>query len=96
MQVFTTCGSESKKEFLLNRFKGLKAENIGDSRSCSFEHLIMKATGGQGVHLVLNSLADDKLQVALPHQTHITHRRALQEYKAASAVNRILNLDSLL
>lgn len=63
MQVFTTCGSQAKKDFLLSKFGGLKAENIGDSRSCSFENLIMQATQNQGVHLILNSLADDKLQV---------------------------------
>ena len=62
-QVFTTCGSESKKQFLLERFPKLGANNVGDSRSCSFEALVMSATDGQGVDLVLNSLADDKLQV---------------------------------
>lgn len=63
LQVFTTCGSASKRTFLLETFPGLKSENIGDSRSCSFENLVLKATEGRGVQLVLNSLADDKLQV---------------------------------
>lgn len=63
LQVFTTCGSAAKRDFLLARFPGLQAENIGDSRSCSFEALVMKATAGRGVQLILNSLADDKLQV---------------------------------
>lgn len=68
-QVFTTCGSAEKRQFLLNTFPGLKAENIGDSRSCSFEGVVMRATHGRGVHLILNSLADDKLQVDRPLMT---------------------------
>lgn len=66
LQVFVTCGSEAKKCFLLEAFPTLRPDHIGDSRSCSFEALVMRATGGKGVHLVLNSLADDKLQVRLP------------------------------
>jgi len=53
----------TKKQFLLDTFPMLKEANIGDSRSCSFEQLVLTATQGKGVHLVLNSLADDKLQV---------------------------------
>lgn len=61
--MFTTCGSAGKREFLLRTFPALPSENVGDSRSCSFESMVMKATQGKGVQLVLNSLADDKLQV---------------------------------
>ena len=63
VQVFTTCGSEAKRDFLLETFPSLKWGNIGDSRSTSFEGLISNATAGQGVDLVLNSLSDEKLQV---------------------------------
>ena len=65
-QVYTTCGSDSKREFLIRTFPALRPENIGDSRSCSFEALVMRGTQGRGVQLVLNSLADDKLQVGDP------------------------------
>ena len=63
VQVFATCGTPAKKAFLLEAFPGLKEENIGDSRSTSFEGVIRNRTQGRGVHLVLNSLSDDKLQV---------------------------------
>lgn len=36
-------------------------ENIGNSRDCSFEQMIMRRTKGRGVNFVLNSLSDDKL-----------------------------------
>jgi fatty acid synthase len=61
--VFATCGSPEKRTLLLERFGGaLPAAHIGDSRSCAFEALVMRATAGAGVHLLLNSLAGDKLQ----------------------------------
>ncbi len=66
-QVFVTCGTADKRAFLLEAFPGLRADHIGDSRSTSFEALVKRQTGGAGVHLALNSLADDKLQV-LPDQ----------------------------
>ncbi len=57
-----TCGSAGKRAFLLAAFPGLRGDHIGDSRSTSFEALVQERTGGAGVHLALNSLADDKLQ----------------------------------
>ena len=61
-QLFVTCGSAAKRAFLLEAFPALRADHIGDSRSTSFEVLIRRMTRGAGVHLALNSLADDKLQ----------------------------------
>jgi hypothetical protein len=61
-QVYTTCGTEAKRRALLARFPGLDPERIGDSRSCAFEALVRRGTGGRGADLVLNSLAGDKLQ----------------------------------
>lgn len=58
-----TCGTVAKRAFLLEAFPQLDDVHIGDSRSCSFEALIKRQTNGAGVHLALNSLADDKLQV---------------------------------
>lgn len=63
LQVFVTCGTVAKRAFLLEAFPQLDDAHIGDSRSCSFEALIKRQTNGAGVHLALNSLADDKLQV---------------------------------
>lgn len=39
--------------------------NIGNSRDCSFERMIMLRTGGRGVDYVLNSLSDEKLQASV-------------------------------
>ena len=47
----------------MERFPALREDHIGDSRSTSFEAVVMRATQGAGVHMVLNSLAGDKLQV---------------------------------
>lgn len=59
--VFTTVGTAEKRAFLRERFPALAPENVGDSRSCSFEQLVLRRTRGRGVDLVLNSLAGDKL-----------------------------------
>lgn len=40
-------------------------ENIGSSRDCSFEQMILIRTKGQGVDYVLNSLAEDKLAASV-------------------------------
>lgn len=61
-QVYTTCSTEAKRRALLARFPALSPGHIADSRSCAFEAAVLRGTGGRGVHLVLNSLAGDKLQ----------------------------------
>jgi fatty acid synthase len=61
-----TVGSEDKKEYLLKTFPQLHPEDIGDSRSTSFERMVMQQTGGRGVDYVFNSLDQDKLQVGQP------------------------------
>ena len=43
----------------------LTDRNIGNSRDTTFEQLIMSETNGRGVDLVLNSLAEDKLQASV-------------------------------
>lgn len=59
--VYTTVGSVEKREFLKKSFPQLTDAQIGNSRDTTFEQLIMRATKGHGVDLILNSLADDKL-----------------------------------
>nr|CAH7737553.1 unnamed protein product [Callosobruchus chinensis] len=61
VRIYVTVGTKEKKEYLLKTFPQIKANNIGNSRDTSFEQMIMKQTGGRGVDLVLNSLAEDKL-----------------------------------
>jgi acyl transferase domain-containing protein/NADPH:quinone reductase-like Zn-dependent oxidoreductase/SAM-dependent methyltransferase/short-subunit dehydrogenase/acyl carrier protein len=53
-EVFATAGSPEKRAFL----KSLGVSDVMDSRSLGFAEEIMKITEGQGVDVVLNSLAD--------------------------------------
>ncbi|XP_046964244.1 fatty acid synthase-like [Vanessa cardui] len=64
-EVFTTVGTPEKRAFIKKLFPQLKDSHIGNSRDTSFEHMIRKETNGKGVNLVLNSLADDKLQASI-------------------------------
>jgi len=64
-EVFTTCGSPEKVNFLLGRFPKLQRDHIMNSRSTKFEEDLMSMTQSKGVHVVLNSLADDKLKASL-------------------------------
>ena len=63
-EVFTTC-QESKREYLQALFPELDDSHIYNSRSTQFEQLIKNNTDGAGVDIILNSLADDKLQASL-------------------------------
>ncbi|XP_065297860.1 fatty acid synthase-like [Dermacentor albipictus] len=63
--VFTTVGSEEKREFLKRRFPVLEDRNFANSRDLSFEEHIMSETKGRGVDLVLNSLSEEKLQASV-------------------------------
>ncbi|GAB0091808.1 Fatty acid synthase [Sergentomyia squamirostris] len=65
LTVFTTVGSKDKREFLKKTFPQLTDRHIGNSRDCSFEQLVMRETKGKGVDLVLNSLAEEKLQASV-------------------------------
>lgn len=65
LEVFTTCSTEEKRNFLLNEFPLLKKENIGNSRDTSFEQMVMVNTKGRGVKYVLNSLSEEKLLASL-------------------------------
>lgn len=64
-KVFTTVGTPEKREFLKKLFPQLMDRDIGNSRDTSFEQLILEETGGRGVDVVLNSLADEKLQATV-------------------------------
>ncbi|MBC7804060.1 MAG: SDR family NAD(P)-dependent oxidoreductase [Candidatus Parcubacteria bacterium] len=60
-EVFATAGSEAKRDLL--RLLGVK--HVFDSRSLAFADEILARTGGQGVDLVLNSLAGEAMQRSL-------------------------------
>ncbi|XP_063817309.1 fatty acid synthase [Pseudophryne corroboree] len=64
-RVFTTVGSAEKQEYLQSRFPQLHADCFANSRNTSFEQHVLHATGGRGIDLILNSLAEEKLQASL-------------------------------
>lgn len=64
-KVFTTVGSQAKRDFLKQKFPELTDNFIGNSRDTSFEQLILTQTNGRGVDLVLNSLANEQLQASV-------------------------------
>ncbi|NXP54355.1 FAS synthase, partial [Heliornis fulica] len=64
-RVFTTVGSTEKREYLQARFPQLDANSFASSRNTDFEQHILRVTNGKGVNLVLNSLAEEKLQASL-------------------------------
>jgi fatty acid synthase len=63
-KIFVSC-HRNKVQQLKALFPMLDDSCIVDSRSADFEKTIMRATKGRGVNIVLNSLADDKLQASL-------------------------------
>lgn len=56
-EIFVTAGSDAKRDFL----RLLGVDHIFDSRSLAFADQIMEVTGGQGVDVVLNSLASEAI-----------------------------------
>ncbi|CAM5096781.1 unnamed protein product [Natator depressus] len=64
-RVFATVGSVEKREYLQTRFPQLDANSFASSRNTSFEQHVLRVTNGKGVNLVLNSLAEEKLQASL-------------------------------
>ncbi len=62
-KVIGTAGSEKKRAFL----KSLGVEHVFDSRTLTFADEIMEVTQGEGVDVVLNSLAGD----FIPHSLRV-------------------------
>lgn len=63
-KVFATVGSPAKKMFLEKQYPQLCGQ-IFNSRELTFESDVLTATSGHGVDIVLNSLAEEKLQASL-------------------------------
>jgi NADPH:quinone reductase-like Zn-dependent oxidoreductase/acyl carrier protein len=57
-EVFATAGTSEKRDFVTL----LGADHVADSRSLAFADEIMRATGGAGVDVVLNSLAGESMR----------------------------------
>lgn len=60
-KIYATAGSDEKRDFV----HLLGADHVFDSRSLSFAEDVMKATDGQGVDVVLNSLAGEAMRRSL-------------------------------
>ncbi|WP_374487357.1 SDR family NAD(P)-dependent oxidoreductase [Zoogloea sp.] len=57
-EVFATAGSDEKRDFV----RLLGADRVFDSRSLVFADEVLAATGGEGVDVVLNSLAGEAMR----------------------------------
>jgi myxalamid-type polyketide synthase MxaB len=60
-EIFGTAGSPEKRAFL----QSLGVQHVMDSRSLDFADTVMECTGGQGVDIVLNSLAGEYIPKSL-------------------------------
>ena len=60
-EVFATAGSPAKRELL----RRMGVQHVMDSRSLAFADQILEATNGEGVHVVLNSLAGDFIPASI-------------------------------
>jgi polyketide synthase 12 len=56
-EIYATAGSEEKREFL----RSLKVHHVMDSRTTAFAEEVLEFTGGEGVDLILNSLAGEAI-----------------------------------
>lgn len=63
--IFLTVGTAEKKEYIIKNYPSIPAEHIGNSRDTSFYEMILRQTHGKGVSIILNSLADEKLQASV-------------------------------
>ncbi|KAL0105747.1 hypothetical protein PUN28_015883 [Cardiocondyla obscurior] len=64
-EVYTTVGTPEKRKFIREMFPSIPDDHIGNSRNISFEQMILQQTNGDGVDIVLNSLAEEKLQASV-------------------------------
>ncbi|XP_063987869.1 fatty acid synthase-like [Diachasmimorpha longicaudata] len=93
-EIFTTVGSAEKRHFIRKVFPQIPEDHIGNSRDTSFEQLVMTRTNGRGVDIVLNSLADEKLQASL--RCVAEGGKFLEIGKFDMTNNRILGLSAFL
>lgn len=61
--VYTTVSTVEKADLLVKEY-GVPRDNIFNSRTGAFKDDVMAATHGQGVDVVLNSLAGDLLRLS--------------------------------
>jgi len=93
-RVLTTVGSATKRKYLRQRFPELNDSCFADSRDSNFWRTLRKLTRGRGVDLVLNSLAEDKLQSSV--QLLAQHGRFLEIGKFDLSNNTPLGIMNLM
>ena len=93
-EVFTTVGTTEKRNFIRKRFPEIPLDHIGNSRDTSFEQMIVRQTKGRGVDIVLNSLAEEKLQASV--RCLATGGRFLEIGKFDLAANNPLGMKAFL
>ena len=64
-KVFTTVGTQEKRDWIRKRFPQLSDSCIANSRDVSFERQVMNETNGRGVDIILNSLTDQMFWASL-------------------------------
>ena len=64
-EIFTTVGSEEKKQYILKNFPQVREDHIFSSRNPEFEIRILEKTNGRGVDVVLNSLTGELLKAGI-------------------------------
>ncbi|KAI1455751.1 hypothetical protein F4805DRAFT_459397 [Annulohypoxylon moriforme] len=62
-EIFATVGLDEKKQLLIEEFD-IPSDHIFYSRDTSFSKGVLRMTGGEGVDVVLNSLAGDGLKAS--------------------------------
>jgi len=92
-RVLTTVGSATKRQYLQQRFPELDESSFADSRDSEFWPTLLETTGGRGVDVILNSLADDKLQSSI--QLLAYHGRFLEIGKSDLANDTPLGMPKL-
>uniref|UniRef100_A0AC35TUX3 Carrier domain-containing protein n=1 Tax=Rhabditophanes sp. KR3021 TaxID=114890 RepID=A0AC35TUX3_9BILA len=89
-EVYTTVGSDEKKNFLKERFPQLEERHFANSRRADFEAYIRRETKGKGVNVILNSLAQEMLQASV--RCLAQHGRFLEIGKVDLSQNNPLGL----
>ncbi|XP_067206011.1 fatty acid synthase-like [Linepithema humile] len=92
-EIFTTVGTPKKRKFIRDTFPFIPENHIGNSRDNSFEQMIFNQTNGRGVDIVLNSLAEEKLQTSI--RCLAKSGRFLEIGKFDFMANNLLNLSML-
>lgn len=65
LTVFTTVGSNKKREYVKKQFPDINDNHIGYSRDSTFEQLVLTHTNGKGVDVVLNSQGEENFYASI-------------------------------